>query len=220
MRTLKYITFTGIDEFTDPAELMALQEKYPKIEFGVLLTRSWADHGHRYPSPEILKRLPRELHLSGHLCGTLAREAVKGDWSGVAEFCGPGFDLFRRFQINEPLQAISWTGTNPLEGRSEIVLQRKYASDIDYVPVDTGLSVLLDPSGGRGIASEPVATGYRGPIGYAGGIGPENVKEVLETIKDIQEDGWTWIDMESSLRGDTGKFDIDRVKEVLRKIYG
>jgi len=69
--------------------------------------------------------------------------------------------------------------------------------------------MLVDESKGTGILPErwPVPpTDYS--IGYAGGIGPDNIKFVLETIQEVvvphdRED--IWIDMETRLRSQKKK---------------
>ena len=53
-------------------------------------------------------------------------------------------------------------------------------------------------------------------IGYAGGIGPENVIEVLGGIGPVG-DG-TWIDMESRVRDAEDRFDLNKVWVVLDKV--
>ena len=51
-------------------------------------------------------------------------------------------------------------------------------------------------------------------MGYAGGIGPDNVVDVLRDIGPVRP---TWIDMESGVRtGD--KFDLAKVRRVLEQV--
>lgn len=69
------------------------------------------------------------------------------------------------------------------------------------------MSVLFDASCGLGveIVSLPQAVGSV-RSGYAGGIGPKNIRKILEMIEalpitaDYQGTGGVWVDMESSLR--------------------
>lgn len=61
--------------------------------------------------------------------------------------------------------------------------------------------MLVDESKGTGVlASSWPTPPEEYDIGYAGGIGPKNVKKVLEDIMDIAAGRDIWIDMESSLR--------------------
>ena len=75
------------------------------------------------------------------------------------------------------------------------------------------VSALFDASGGRGI--EP----FRWPVspvsirfGFAGGIGPDNLVEVLRDIG--PREAPFWIDMESGVRTDD-RFDLAKVRAVL-----
>mmetsp|Transcript_184 Transcript_184/g.193 ORF Transcript_184/g.193 Transcript_184/m.193 type:complete len:281 (-) Transcript_184:412-1254(-) len=61
--------------------------------------------------------------------------------------------------------------------------------------------MLVDESKGTGV----LASSWPSPpkeydIGYAGGIGPDNVKDVLNDIMNVAHGREVWIDMESSLR--------------------
>jgi hypothetical protein len=79
-------------------------------------------------------------------------------------------------------------------------------------------SVLFDPSGGRGIAATawPVLPGVH--LGYAGGIGPDNITAVLQRLRQIcAPETDLWIDMESRVRNDDDKLDMARVCMVLSK---
>lgn len=89
-------------------------------------------------------------------------------------------------------------------------LERLKEHDYD----NTYHSLLFDPSGGRGIGghawpSPPPAT----RMGYAGGIGPDNIEQVLDQVAPL---GAAWIDMESGVRTDD-RFDLDKVREVLAR---
>ena len=82
---LKHITFTGIDAQTDLKRLEAIQKSYPIAEFGVLTSYHWYENGNRFLDPRMFRRLTTwsNLHLSLHLCGRVAHDAVRGDWSGL-----------------------------------------------------------------------------------------------------------------------------------------
>lgn len=222
MRKLVTVTFTGLDENTNPDDLVKIQNQYPDVEWGILLSSKWSDNNHRFPDPStLIERFGgRGLRLSGHLCGELAREVARGFWTKTEEVLGDTMEIFQRVQVNEPVAGFYWDAKPLPWNLQELIQQRKFPEDIDYSPVSKGFSVLLDPSGGCGIPSMPVPTGYSGKIGYAGGIGPLNVKDVLREIQRIPEDGEVWIDMESSVRGDGDWFDTGIVRRVLELVYG
>ena len=75
-------------------------------------------------------------------------------------------------------------------------------------------SLLIDPSGGRGISSDIKILPSFHKVGYAGGITPDNVREKLSFLMDKIRIGSFWIDMESGVRTDDW-FDIDKVRAVL-----
>lgn len=104
--------------------------------------------------------------------------------------------------------------------RTPVITQHNPAN----LTVSQGLSapghqVLFDASGGRGISPE----GYRQALpgkacGYAGGIGPENVRETLITVATLGGPEGFWIDMEGKLRGEDDEFLLDRCEAVLEAV--
>lgn len=80
--------------------------------------------------------------------------------------------------------------------------------------------LLYDVSGGKGIQPKkwhPPVEGVR--CGYAGGIGPDNVVEILKKIGDVAGETPFWIDMETKVRDDADKFDIVKVESVLEQVH-
>ena len=84
-------------------------------------------------------------------------------------------------------------------------------------PLD-GVSCLHDLSGGKGKVPpfRPVQAPLAPLVGYAGGIGPDNVIQVLSEI-----DAHTfWIDMETKIRNDDDWLDLDKCESVCKQIWG
>ena len=54
------------------------------------------------------------------------------------------------------------------------------------------------------------------PFGYAGGINPENVVDVVRELNDICETDF-WIDMETGIRTND-KFDVKKCEEICRRL--
>ena len=226
MNKLKTITFTGIDEKTDVDALKAIKEEYPIVEFGVLMSRNWMTNGNRYPNPETISRfLDQGLNLSAHLCGGIAKSAFAGDFSKVIEkypvFSHPDF---KRVQLNvSPYEDIFETAAHldePLE--KEIIIQQKsptlkYSQAFNrFSSLNENLNVtmLVDPSGGRGKDEglDLIATDHK--IGYAGGINIGNVEDKLVMLLNTETIGDFWIDMESGVRTDDW-FDVEKVRKIL-----
>jgi phosphoribosylanthranilate isomerase len=227
-----FVTITGADDATDPHQLAHLSRFYRFVEWGVLFSEKRRGSP-RYPSLRWIRALEdlardRRLFLSMHLCGAEARAAV----ARPAEFW-PGA-MWRRVQINgyEPGTANEqWRrsrydlGGGPdgfrwiLQARSEQTIGAVWK---DALAADA--YILYDPSGGEGrsqtswpkMPAEDSLSGHGGPgVGFAGGIDPDNVEEVLRCIlsKNAQLRS-VWIDMESGVRTDD-KLDSDKVRAVL-----
>ena len=223
---LKHITFTGLDEKTNVEELKQIQKEYPIVEFGVLMSAHWKTNGNRYPDPEIITRFTDQgLNLSAHLCGSIAKAAFAGDFSKVIEkypiFTHPDF---KRTQLNvAPYENIFETAIelpDPIE--KEIIIQQRSPSIKDshaFIRFElknpgSDVTMLVDPSGGRGVDEglDIIATEYK--TGYAGGININNVEDKLRFLMEMETVGDFWIDMESGVRTDDW-FDINKVKLVL-----
>lgn len=69
-----------------------------------------------------------------------------------------------------------------------------------------------DDSGGRGWAAEAWMEPETPFFGYGGGIGPENVAEVVRAIEKVCP-GDFWIDMESRIRTED-RFDLAKCRAV------
>jgi hypothetical protein len=218
---LTTVTISGADDQVDPSELAALSEEFPFVEWGILLSASRAGT-HRYPTYDTVCRFaryrPGRLRLSGHLCGAQAREVLE-----YREASFMALEFFRRVQINgyapRSPGAVAFALANP---HQEVIFQVRgsewmLAAVWDAMRVPNA-SILFDPSGGTGRALEafPAAAGV--PIGYAGGIGPDNVAATLCAINDhVGKFGQPfWIDMESGVRTDD-VFDLAKVRAVLEK---
>ena len=217
---LQHITFTGIDGKTDLGALWELQEQCPIAEFGVLVAKNWRENGNRYFNPSYLSALDgRGLNLSAHLCGSIARAAVCGDFEPFREWTTAYPYIFNRCQLNiatskENPDSFEWCEDAFLF--NEIILQQKSVDDCDlYLKSNTNehVTMLLDASGGEGIDTSLVAFAGK-KIGYAGGINPDNVGEKLTFLMENEQVGDFWIDMESGVRTDDW-FDIDKVRRVL-----
>lgn len=218
------VTITGADDDVDPAALEDLSREFPFVEWGIL--RSTKREGTpRYPSRKWVRavlRLADINRISLHLCGEDARQAQRGIFNSVVQ-------LFNRIQINGYKLADGPIGLK--QGASQlahgVTLILPFNDEANAVSVATdaatipGAEILFDPSGGRGVEPFRWATApalVRGVVdvrmGYAGGIGPDNVVDVLRDIGPVRP---TWIDMESGVRTDD-KFDLAKVRRVLERV--
>lgn len=228
MAKLTHVTFTGVDEHTDVDRLLAVQARYPKTEFGMLMAGEPTKRPNRYPDPQgpmalrLYDSVRKGLNLSAHLCGALAREAARGDWSGVERHCGD-FPSFRRCQLNivrlkDVEGPVGYFAPPTLD---ELIIQQRGADECGAfldLPDKYRRGVLLDASGGKGTYSEP--TILEGPyhVGYAGGLNPANVRSFMKILLEDPRVGDFWIDMETGVRTPDDWLDLEKVEAVLENL--
>ena len=220
--SLDRVTITGADDMTGIDEMLRISAGFPFVEWGILASPTRQGTS-RYPSREWCsslrgcQRSNGKLNLSMHICGGWARKIFNGtiDWSDLPDL---EFSC-KRIQINGS------TGVNA-EGmcypagryhpKKQVIVQYPAARYYMKLARSYGMDCvpLVDESGGTGAVGmdkwEPFeAVDY---VGYAGGIGPENVVEALAGIK---RKGRFWIDMESRVRDENDVLDFDKVNRVL-----
>lgn len=220
------VTVTGADDLVDPRELVALSTRFPFVEWGILFSSSRAGQP-RYPTEGWIRSLVRTIrhqpvHLAAHFCGARARDALNGFelWNDDLR---PAFD---RVQLNgyEALTSAFCDMVNGVtSGGPEYILQARTVAGLATALRDRGRitrgSVLVDPSGGRGLDAHAMWAAVEAGdewIGFAGGITPNNVADVIGFLNE-RRSGPFWIDMESGVRTD-GLFDLGLVVEVLEAV--
>lgn len=243
------VTITGADDRVDIDDLIERSYQFPWVEWGVLISIKRQGTS-RYPSIDWLNTLatkwldaqhetPCAFRLAAHFCGATARDTIAGDPQHLDV---PYMRAFRRVQLNGYVAGTKheWHAGGPLRRLAnhrdrfiEFILQARTVDDLHEALLDATnigrASVLFDASGGRGIGSDGGwpedardVTGFDVPIGYAGGIGPDNVHDVLSAVGKRKG---MWIDMESGVRTPMGagpdvdrladRFDLTRVDQVL-----
>lgn len=214
------VTITGVDNLTAIDRVRALSQHFPFVEWGVLYSEARRGTG-RYPSHPL--RWLEELPCAAlHLCGRAARAVLGGahheDVMYMAAQTGS------RVQLNGYTQAtpefLAAVGREAAFQSVEFILQCRSVehlaaavADVTAIEARGGrASLLFDPSAGRGQAAKrDVSAPCR--FGLAGGIGPENVADVLVAAMRV---GAGWIDMESKVRI-RDRLDLDMVEVVLRR---
>jgi hypothetical protein len=206
-RLPEFITFTGADDETSIEGMVELAAQHP-IEWGILFSAKRQGGEPRYPgTPSRFAR--RGLRLAAHLCGEHSRNALDTPPSMAMP---PDLALsFERVQVNHPapdtraaLAFHAWVGR-------PVILQARTEREF----CDPDIQRLFDRSGGRGVAPETWPRYPGRMVGYAGGIGPENVTDV---IRAIDASGPYWIDMESGVRTDD-RFDLAKCRRVCEAVY-
>lgn len=219
-----FVTFTGIDEWTDTARIRDLSDRYP-VEWGILFSpRLQGDHP-RYPSVAAVERTVRALGgrvgLAAHLCGghaaTVLATARCPDLEGVL---AAGFG---RFQVNtaDPAADPGIVAGFAMHAGGTGIMQCRTPPPHSF-PYEDRVAWLYDASGGRGAtpAAWPEPPAGSKLVGYAGGLGPDTVAAALSVIGAGRLPGQPyWIDMETNVRTDE-RLDLDRCEAVLRAAYG
>lgn len=177
-----------------------------------------------------------EISLAAHLCGKRADKLLAGDGAFVSELAAKGFT---RVQVNAT--AANGADTSKLgedikkfigvvgkHRQIEFIIQKNEETRplwtallLHRMTSEGGrklrrLTMLVDESKGAGVAiSKYPVPPEDYDVGYAGGIGPENIVGVLEKVAEAAAGRRTWIDMESSLRTETADgrnvFDLGKV---------
>jgi len=237
-KILNRVTITGADDSTRLDNLFTLSNKYPWVEWGILLSAS-SQSRPRFPSlpwtTELEARMrasvfKEKISTSGHLCGKWVRHICKGDWSSFTKEM-PVWMMFKRLQLNfhsylhkiKDKQAFI-QGFKGLEEEHPYPKQFIFQLDnvnneIVDVAIKGGVDAcpFFDLSGGVGTlpdhwekARENIYTGY------AGGLSPENVTSQLEEIEKVCGEGPIWIDVETHVRTpDNRALDMEKVEAFL-----
>jgi phosphoribosylanthranilate isomerase len=238
---IRQVTCTGADDSTNYHRLFELSEKYPFVEWGILLSKNSEGYP-RFPRwnwiEGFLSEKPPYVKCSGHLCGTWVKDII----SGGTMFLDAHPELakeFNRFQLNfhgqshyphyveKYLDSLKFlTG---LENR-QIIFQMDGVNKSAYHFARSNYGrqkglyavALHDISGGSGILPEDWPLPMGDYCGYAGGLSPDNLEEQLNLIeKRIRNlDGSLypiWIDAETHLRpSDNSTFDLVLVERFLK----
>lgn len=219
---LSHITFTGIDERTDVKRLKQIQKKFPFVEFGVLLSYKWHENGNRFLNPIILSILKGQgLNLSAHFCGRAAIDVAVGNMFKIKSLLGNNSRIFKRCQLN--IKADRYLAElrhlKPIPYIDEVIIQMhtiELCQQFLNGQRPRFESYLIDGSCGCGIETPiQIITSSGIHIGYAGGIGPNNVAEILRNLLKYPSEEKFWIDMETSVRNCEDWFDLDKVERVL-----
>lgn len=204
------MTITGIDERTRIADIVRLTEQYPWLEIGMLYTAT-PEGRNRYPSLEWIVETASTLanRCALHVCGRGARgKLLQGGLVAAT-------DNVSRIQINGRIDDTILREACRCFRRSTTVITQDNRDNVSFrdVPPFANHAILVDGSGGRGITpTEWFRPATWKPVGFAGGLGPDNLAVELPKIAAVARGDW-WVDMETGVRTDDW-FDIEKAKRA------
>ncbi len=236
MSKLKIVTISGADDNTDISKMSEISARFPFVEWGILMSPN--NYGKpRYPSKTWIENIIKKPNLqkSLHLCGNYARLFSTAKVVSMPDMSIPGIiefiKNFDRVQVNmaKELSTVDidhfaeninecYNIFNPI---SEILLQIPLGSSPIMEKINDKLYYqtlfpFLDISGGAGLPGEwKLDFEWSGLRGFAGGIKPDNVEQIIENIKpNLGTHDTFWIDMESGIRTND-VLDLNLVENVL-----
>lgn len=230
---IKTITVTGADDSTTHASMIELADKYPCLEFGILVSRRQMGMT-RFPCAawiKKLKELPANVRLSVHICGQWVTDTLLGNPpSEIYDMFG-AIKNVKRFQLNthgvrhawrkefiESLHGIPQTVIFQNDGRNDQLIDQARQSGLKNI------ASLFDLSHGGGFLPETWPMPIPGmKCGYAGGLTPENVHDQCVKIREMINDANAeiWIDAEKHLRSfdysnQRDTFDMEKVEQFVK----
>lgn len=237
---LNMVTITGADDATPIADLLALSNEFPFVEWGILASKK-LQGSTRFPSYEWLIELARKvaeyeaahddaprIKISMHLCGEWVRRAYRGTlaWEDLPL---PLRSVAQRIQLNTHAEEhVSTVGLLDFMGSigiKQFIIQLDGLNDHVFdACLYRGLRVagLFDASHGAGrlpdhwprpnVHSAHFGNPY---FGYAGGLSPENIGEQLPRIAEARGPHPFWVDMEGRFRNVRDSLDLNKVSIAL-----
>jgi len=225
---LKYVTMTGADNSIDPNKLKDISFDFPFVEWGILFSKSKKGKS-RYPSSKWIKSFLKvaeknEINISCHICGSWIDDILNGDFTMLKEI-PEVVKKFKRIQLNFHGGSVDKNNYQKIFDQLS-KLDAQYIFQVDNADnelfnaaVKYGLnaSCVFDLSHGTGVSPDEWPEKAKGQFcGYAGGLGPDNIREQLIEINKITDD-IVWIDMETKIRSDDDKkFDMSKVVTCLK----
>jgi len=222
---IERVTMTGADDTVrDPQGLLYVSQQWPFVEWGILVSNTRGGSS-RFPSMEWMEQLAKlaYMQLSLHVCGRWVRQICQGDFS-VSDDLASIWHVFRRVQLNfhamiHEIDRENFFRALNLQSHKEFIFQiDNVNNELLHEALEAGCNAvpLFDTSGGAGIVPKdwprPVPNIF---CGYAGGLGPNTLRDELKRIEDAVEDATIWIDMETRVRNDRDEFDLNMVQQCL-----
>lgn len=238
MTALRCCSLTGLDEKTDIGAVLKTAVDLPIGEWGVLYSTAKMDKEKgqgRYPREDWIQsfidaKKDVRIRTALHICGDDALKFLRED-DRLFELASH----FTRVQLNvsakgdrladdldatKVQRAIHHFTYSHGNGRVILQLTETNRKFIEAMRFSQGnwKDMLIDGSAGQGILPNawPEMNPFFGlKLGYAGGLGPDNIEQQLPLIDAASDGRAFWFDMESGLIGPDKRFDLSRATQVL-----
>lgn len=229
------ISITGADDLVNIDSLNSFVTAYPQLELAILYFPEKESHP-RNPGKQWRNKffsvIPKK-NTAIHLCGQEVFETIlSNDFEHSEVF--KELKKTERIQINinarkdifshEDIQKIY---TVLLSHNFTLILQYHNRSKDWILPYISekkldNVHILLDASLGKGVTPDifEVPEQLRHldyPIGFAGGLNPENISKVHTQVKSIGLNKY-WLDLESGVRTDN-VFDLDKFQKLCKSVF-
>lgn len=231
---LSHCTLTGVDEATDLSHLADLSAEFPFVEWGFLYSPARQGMPGRYPSVDTILRafceLPSHVRVALHVCGQGVPDLIDEE-PVVYELVMAVARRQGRIQLNfnqrrnqlDLARMGEWLAKH--DGLTVITQHNAANTAVHEAFRDHGNhAVLFDASGGQGLSPEVWPVPLPGvSCGYAGGLGPDNLRQELDLIDAVAGGHIVWVDMEGKLRtpdpaGAADWFDLSLCEACLREV--
>ncbi len=247
---LTKVSFIGVDAKTNLKDLQPIiyygNQHGIEVEFGLLY--STTNTGNRYQLPRNPRQFIQECSAAGvtpsiHLCGAGAiQEFLDCNFKPLEGFNKIQLNInFSRFDdANVIRRAVQFF---LVQDKDNLVVFQQNRRTVDFVTeilegmdeqlVQEQIGVLFDSSGGHGkvldldsldntVPSYNLHGNQRFVMGYAGGISPDTVADIVAHIENKRQHehpkGDYYIDMENGVRDSEDWFSLDKCWQVLDKI--
>lgn len=236
MKKISKVTVTGADDSVPPESLLAIAERHPFVEFGILVSRT-QEGNTRFPSREWIGKLNAAVQRSDlkpnfavHVCGFWVHEIFLGEIppgipEGLREIAQRwqlnthgDYHEFRADDFHSAIRRLNDTGV-------EVIFQydgQNTGALTGAVEAGLRVSALADLSHGAGVLAaewNPIQDLNGAPLscpwGFAGGLSPTNVTAEIEKMPGRSDGAPVWIDAETRLRSHEN-FDLLKVDAFLK----
>lgn len=226
-----FMTITGIDSKITPEQVVQLSDAGAELGFLYTFER---ENRNRYIDKcwsaytQLVLPTRASLHVCGRRAGTELLLRHYAPFEGLGNpYSNPICELgalggqpnllrnVQRIQVNGRYEVDQIEQICELYPYHVIITQHTQGNESLLKVRAPNHAILVDGSGGTGKSPDKWESPHTDkPVGFAGGLGPDNLASELPKIKAVAHRGW-WIDMENKLRTEDW-FDVAKALETIK----